>query len=164
MPLFSPHRSRAKCDDRLTPACCVRCVHNGIFTHLEQLSTNFAQPKKKPAEPIHMGICGLLEGEPTTRLELVTYRLRIKEWYLIINNLQKRCAVVALQVSHGPKKQQLSYLSFADNPGAFALKSSGLNFRFELPLHILAVASAGLGKFVDMPPALALQVFDVFDF
>ncbi len=51
-----------------------------------------------------MGFCGLLEGEPTTRLELVTYRLRIKKWYLIINNLQKRCAGVAWTVSFRPVK------------------------------------------------------------
>ena len=75
-----------------------------------------------------MGFCGLLEGEPTTRLELVTYRLRIEKCYIIINNLQKRCAVVALQVSHGTKKQQLPYLSFANHFGAFALKSSGCDF------------------------------------
>lgn len=42
-----------------------------------------------------MGICGLLEGEPTTRFELVTYRLRIKKRAFIISILQKRCAFVA---------------------------------------------------------------------
>ena len=42
-----------------------------------------------------MGFCGLLEGEPTTRLELVTYRLRIRKWVLIINDLQECCVHVA---------------------------------------------------------------------
>jgi len=32
---------------------------------------------EKPSELVLMSFCGLLEGEPTTRLELVTYRLRI---------------------------------------------------------------------------------------
>jgi hypothetical protein len=82
MPLLSPHRGRAKSNDWLVAPCCVRCVHNDIFTHLNQFSNNFSQPKKKPAEPIHMRICGLLEGEPTTRFELVTYRLRIKKLVL----------------------------------------------------------------------------------
>ena len=42
-----------------------------------------------------MRICGLTRGEPTTRFELVTYRLRIEKWVLIISNLQERCADVA---------------------------------------------------------------------
>jgi hypothetical protein len=46
---------------------------------LEQLSNNFRQSKKKPAEQASKGICGLLEGEPTTGFEPVTYRLRIKK-------------------------------------------------------------------------------------
>lgn len=108
MPLFPPHRSRAKCDDRLIPACCVRCVHNGIFTHFEQLSTTFTQPKKKPAERVSKGICGLLEGEPTTRLELVTYRLRIKNHSLIINDLQGCCVLVAFDGGRDRKKFILS--------------------------------------------------------
>ena len=58
-------------------------------------SSNFKQQQKKPAEPLKMGFCGLLEGEPTTRLELVTYRLRIRKWVLIINDLQECCVHVA---------------------------------------------------------------------
>jgi hypothetical protein len=42
-----------------------------------------------------MGICGLLEGEPTTRFELVTYRLRILKHILTINDLQECCVHVA---------------------------------------------------------------------
>ena len=45
-----------------------------------------------------MGLSGLSEVEPTTRLELVTYRLRIAKGGLIINGLQGCCVGVALGV------------------------------------------------------------------
>lgn len=57
------------------------------FKQFHNILKQFQTTREKPAEPLKMGICGLLEGEPTTRFELVTYRLRIGKLVLIINDL-----------------------------------------------------------------------------
>jgi hypothetical protein len=77
------------------PTCCLCCLACCLFSHLQQFAATQRNINKKPAEALFKHLSGHLEGEPTTGLEPVTYRLRIKIQLLKINDLQIRCLSVA---------------------------------------------------------------------